>query len=287
MSEDSIRPLITGGGGQVGSAVAEFMAAEYPATVTATRTELDLTDGDRVRMEVERLEPTLIINCAAMTDVDGCEGDPHRAFQVNHEGPAHLAHAARAVGARLIHISTDFVFDGEKRTPYREQDPALPLSVYGRSKLRGEVAVLETNPDSLVVRSSWVYGGAAARFVRTILDRARRNLPLRVVTDQVGGPTYRVDLAGAILLLATLPVRGILHFANAGQCSRHEFAREIVRLAGLETPVEPIRDARVSGRAPRPPYSVLDTGRYREVTGAPVRDWRQALAEYLAGGGPS
>ena len=284
MTEGSNRPLITGGSGQLGSALGAVLSASFPATVCSTRLEIDVTDYDRVVTELDRLEPTVVVNCAGCTDVDGCESDPPTAFQVNRDGAANLARATRLVGARLIHISTDFVFDGRQTRAYREGDPPAPLSVYGRSKREGEKAVQDAYPDALVVRSSWVFGGLSGGFVNAILARARRGETLRVVDDQIGGPTGRFDLARAIERLLQIPATGILHFANAGRCSRHAFARAIVDAAGLHgievqaMPTEP-----QPGRAVRPACAVLDTGRYQALTGASIRDWREPLAEYLRG----
>lgn len=281
MSDENIRPLVTGSAGQVGSAVVELLTRRFPETIAATRAELDITDHGRLAVEVERLQPDLVVNCAAMTDVDGCERDPEQAFRINRDGPGVLARAARTIGARLIHLSTDFVFDGRQSVPYDEAATPHPESVYGRSKLEGERAIARETDDHLILRTSWVYGGERAGFVNAVISRAREGHPLRVVTDQVGGPTLRNDLANAILRLVEFPFRGILHFANAGRCSRHEFARQILQGAGLSASVDPISTVVRPGMARRPSWSVLDTTRYRRLTGAPVRHWKEALREYL------
>lgn len=281
MSEAVIQPLLTGSAGQVGSVLAELMSQRFPRTVCATRVELDITDLDRLNFEVERLRPDLIVNCAAMTDVDGCERDPERAYLINRDGPRALARAAAAVGARLIHLSTDFVFDGARQSPYDEEASPRPLSVYGRSKWEGEQAVMEETDDHVIVRTSWVFGGEVAGFVNAVLARGREGRPLQVVADQIGGPTFRDDLARAVLRIVAIPYRGILHFANEGHCSRDEFARQILRGAGISAPVEPIPTIPRPGLAQRPGYSVLDTTRYRRLTGAPVRHWKEALRECL------
>lgn len=281
MSEPGIRPLLIGSAGQVGSVLADLLSRRFPQAVCATRVELDVTDHDRLYAEVERLQPNVIVNCAAMTDVDGCEREPERAMLVNRDGPRALARAASSVGARIIHLSTDFVFDGTQQSPYDEAAAPRPLSAYGRSKWEGERAVMEEADDHLIVRTSWVFGGRGAGFVNAVIARGRNGRPLQVVTDQIGGPTFRNDLAEAIVRLVEIPHRGIIHFANAGHCSRREFAEEILRNAGLAASVEPIPTVASPGRAPRPCYSVLDTGLYRRLTGALVRHWKEALRDHL------
>jgi len=281
MSGPIIQPLVTGSAGQVGSAVGELLSQRYPGTVCATRAELDITDRDRLAAEVERLQPDVIINCAAMTDVDGCEREPERAFLINRDGPRLLAGAARQVGARLIHLSTDFVFDGTRTSPYDEAAAPRPLSVYGVSKWEGEQAVQHESPDHVILRTSWVFGGEGARFVNTVIARGRAGEPLRVVTDQAGGPTFRMDLAQAVLRLVEIPFRGIVHFANAGHCSRYEFALQILKDMGISASVEPIATVGAAGMAMRPSFSVLDITRYRQLTGAHVRHWKEALREFL------
>ena len=281
MSERVIQPLLTGSAGQVGSVLAEQLSQRFPRAVCATRVELDITDHDRLTAEVERLRPNVIINCAALTDVDGCEREPERAYRINRDGPRALARAASSVGARMIHLSTDFVFDGAQQSPYDEEAIPQPLSVYGRSKREGEQAVMEEAEDHVIVRTSWVFGGKAAGFVNAVIARGRDGRPLQVVADQIGGPTFRDDLAEAVLRLVEIPYRGIIHFANEGCCSRHEFAQQILRDAGISVPVEPIATVLGPGLARRPPYSALDTARYRRLTGASVRHWKEALRKYL------
>lgn len=281
MSGPVIQPLVTGCAGQVGSVVGEMLSRRFPGTICATRAELDITDGDRLAAEVERLRPDVIINCAAMTDVDGCEREPERAFLTNRDGPRMLARAARHAGARLIQLSTDFVFDGTQAAPYDEEAVPRPLSVYGVSKREGEQAVVQESGDHAILRTSWVFGGERAGFVNAVTSRGRSGQSLRVVTDQVGGPTFRKDLAQAILRLVETPYRGIIHFANSGHCSRYEFALQILEGAGISAPVEPITTVTGPGIARRPPFSVLDISRYRQLTGAPVRHWKEALQEFL------
>jgi dTDP-4-dehydrorhamnose reductase len=218
--------------------------------------------------------------------VDGAETDRARALAVNAEGPAHLARACEDVGARLVHVSTDYVFDGRQSRPYGEEDPPRPLGVYGATKLAGERAVLEARGPHLVVRTSGVFGAGGSRvkggsFPERILGRARQGLPLRVVSDQVFSPTYAPDLAVALLALVERQASGLVHVTNSGCCSWHELAVAALRLAGSDTPVEEIHAAELARPAPRPAYSVLANERFHALGLAPLRSWRDALAGFL------
>jgi len=273
-----MNPVILGAGGMLGRHLGEILQEELPQTVCATRDEVDITDYWELRWELERLAATVVVNCAAYTDVDGCESHPERAREVNAEGAGNVSRACREVGARLIHVSTDFVFDGITRRPYREEDPTHPLSVYGRSKLEGELAVASGTDDHLILRVSWLYGPHGRNFISAILDAARAGRPLRVVDDQTGTPTYTADLSRAIRRLLETDHRGVLHFANTGVCTRLAFASEALRLAGLgRRPVEPICSQDLDRPARRPEYSALDTGRYLELTGERPRPWQETL----------
>ncbi len=205
----------------LGSVVARRLEERYPDTVSATRAEADVTDRFRLEAEVERLRPTVIVNCAAYTDVDGCEVAPDRARRINAEGAENVARVAAGAGCRIVHLSTDFVFDGRATRPYSEDDPTDPLSEYGRSKLEGERRVAAAARDHLIIRTAWLYGRGRTNFVDVIRRRAREETLLKVVEDQVGSPTYVEDLAEAIAILIEVDHRGVVHFANAGSCSRH------------------------------------------------------------------
>jgi len=249
--------------------------------VALTSADLDIRDSKNVLATLERLGPAVVINAAAYTDVDGCESHEQHAMEVNGQGAAHLGAACRELGARLVHISTDFVFDGKSRRPYHPDDPVNPISAYGRSKAAGEKAVRETACNYLIVRTSWLFGTGGKNFVDSILRRAESGEPLRVVNDQVGRPTYADDLADAVARLIDCEAAGIVHFANAGQCSWFEFAEAIVHAAGHSTPVEPIRSEDLNRPAKRPAYSVLDCSDYIRLTGRHPRSWQSALQDYL------
>ena len=244
--------------------------------------QVDITRYESVTAMFERLRPGLVINAAAYTDVDGCESQVEQAFAVNATGPQHLARACREYGARLVHVSTDYVFDGRKHSPYLPEDPVNPQSVYGKSKAEGEQRVRQTLADHVIVRTSWLFGAGGRNFVKTILQAATERPELHVVTDQVGCPTYAKDLAAALLALGLSDRTGTYHFCNAGVCSWNAFASRILELAGLSTPVRPMTTAQLKRPAPRPAYSVLDTSRLTEHTGIQPRSWQEALAECMA-----
>jgi dTDP-4-dehydrorhamnose reductase len=243
--------------------------------------ELDICDADAVVDALTRLRPGLVVNSAAYTDVDGCESNVETAMAVNAHAPGHLAAGCGKIGARLVHFSTDFVFDGLSDLPYRPDDAANPLSVYGRSKWEGERAIHEARCTHLIVRTSWLFGLHGRNFVEAILARAEANEPLRVVNDQFGRPTAADDLADAVVRLLDAGAEHTIHFANGGRCSRFEFAREIVRRSGSRSTVEPISSQELHRPARRPAFSVLDTSRYTEITGAEPDSWQNALGRYL------
>lgn len=267
----------------LGRAVTSVLEQEFPGTISATRAEADVTDRFRLESEVERLRPDVVINCAAYTDVDGCEIDPDRARRVNAEGAENAARAAAAAGCPIVHLSTDFVFDGRKSTPYTEDDRPVPLSEYGRTKLEGERRVAEVAPHHLIVRTSWLYGPGRGNFVEAIRTRAGNGGPLRVVDDQFGSPTYVADLGRALCALIQKSTRGLVHFANAGVCSRYALAQAILAACGMSTVrLESIATGAAGRIAVRPAYSALDTSRYTHLTGETPRPWQEALRDYLA-----
>jgi dTDP-4-dehydrorhamnose reductase len=258
--------------------------------------DFDLKDRNQVDETISRLSPTVIINCAAFTNVDGCETQEEFATSVNGAGVGSLARAAKRVGAVLVHISTDYVFDGTKAVPYTEEDAPNPQSAYGRSKLAGEQAILDSGLDEYyIIRTSWLYGPGGKNFVETILRLAQEREELRVVADQVGTPTYTGDLAQAIFSLlvldsphpSSLTHYGVYHFSNAGQCSWHEFACAIVQTFAAEggqvkvKSILPITTAEYPLPASRPANSVFDKSKYSRVTGAFVPTWQESLQTYF------
>src|SRR5512133_2038447 len=242
--------------------------------------EIDITSLESTERILKTLKPEVVINCAAYTDVDGCETNVETAMQVNGEGVAHLAMATREIGARLVHVSTDYVFDGGKGSPYVEDDAPCPLGVYGESKLAGEMNAA-FNPDHLIVRTQWLYGLHGKNFVETMLRLAGEKDQLAVVDDQVGSPTWTVDLAHAIVALLKTGHRGVYHAANSGFCSWNDFAKAIFEESGLQVKVKSMTTEELNRPARRPLYSTLDCSKLVRDTGFQPQSWRAALTAYL------
>jgi len=275
-----VRILVTGAGGQLGRELIEVLASQE--VHGRDHHALDITDRHAVIATVEQVRPSWVINAAAYNDVDGAEVASELAFAVNAAGAGYLAEAAARAGADMMHISTDYVFDGRKGTPYTELDRPDPLSVYGRTKYEGELQVLSAHPSACVLRTAWLYGEYGNNFVKAILKAAERGGPLRVVADQVGSPTWTRHLARAIGALIQTPARGLFHVANAGACSRFEFARAIVQ---GRVEVQPISAAEAARPAPRPANSALVSERWQAAGLQPLPDWERALGDYLGEAG--
>src|SRR5579859_1116843 len=248
--------------------------------VGLTSSEADIRDAAEVLRTVEQIRPAWIVLSAAYTDVDGCEENQNLAFAVNLDGAVNVAKAAKATGARLLFLSSDYVFDGRKTTPYETGDSRNPQSVYGRSKAEAEVRLLEILPECCIVRTSWLFGLGGKCFPDTILKLAAGRPTLDVVNDQRGSPTYTVDLARSIAQLCERGASGIVHDTNAGNCTWYEFAREIVERAGLPTEVRPVSSQQMARPAPRPAYSVLSPASLNDL-GIAMPPWQDALHRYL------
>ena len=251
-----------------------------PEAVGCDYVDFDIGDAQATLREIRRLAPRLIVNCAAATDVDRCELDHDYADRANVIGPAHVAEAAATIGARLLHVSTDFVFDGSKGRPYVETDEPRPINHYGLSKLLGEQAVLAAAPDALIVRTSWLYGEGNAHFPAKVLAWADSATEIRVVDDQWGSPTYAEDLACALNALVESGAEGVFHLGGAGCVSRHDWAREIVAVTGSDACVLPASTADFPLPAARPPSSCLDCSKAARL-GVELPPWRDGLARYL------
>jgi len=272
--------LITGGSGQLGSALQRVLGSRGERFAAPSHAELDVCDAEAVARAFARHAPRVVVNCAALTKVDTCERDPQLAERANAEAPARLAAACAKSGAKLLQLSTDYVFAGDASRPIREDDAPAPRSVYGRTKLGGERAALAA-PGALVVRTSWVYG-RGRNFPAAILAQAREGKPLRVVADQRGRPTYASDLAEAIVALVAAGASGAVNFANDGEATWLEFARAVLDSCGFaDRPIEPLTTEQLGLPAPRPAYSVLDLGKAKSL-GVTPRHWREALAAYLS-----
>ena len=277
--------LLFGALGMLGGDLQPILSARHEVIGRDVH-DLDITDSVQTEKEIRLLRPEVVINAAAFTDVDGCESQRGRAFSVNADGAGHVARGCRSAGVRLIHLSTDYVFDGTSRVPYTEESPPHPLNVYGESKLRGELLIQEAGGNHLILRTAWLYGKHGKNFVDTILRLASQQEELRVVDDQWGSPTFTRDLSGAIAQLLDKDVRGILHITNSGSCSWFEFTQKILETKGIpgrKIRVLPISSRELNRPARRPSNSVLDCSRFQRITGAKMRLWNEALRDYLSG----
>jgi len=280
---DSI--VITGGYGMLANALLRKLAQRKLSVHAVDRDVCDITRESDVASLFQSARPTLLINCAAHTKVDQCEDEEAAANAINGTGVGLLAAACKKSGAMLVHFSTDFVFDGQGKRPYRSDDPVGPVSAYGRSKLLGEQKLQEHAPDKwLILRTAWLYGRNGPNFPRTIVERGKAGQPLKVVDDQIGSPTYTEDLAAATLELIELGKNGIWHLSNSGQTSWFEFARAALEEFGVKAEVAPTTTAQWLAIRPkqarRPAYSVLDVSPFEKATGHPMRPWREALRDY-------
>lgn len=242
--------------------------------------EVDIRDAEKVGEVVKKAHPDWIVLAAAYTNVDDCESHPDLAFAVNRDGAVNVAQAAKRAGSKLLFLSSDYVFDGKKTSPYETEDARNPQSVYGRSKAEAEVRLRDVMPDCCIARTSWLFGTGGKCFPDTILKLAGSRPVLDVVNDQRGCPTYSIDLARAIIQLCRQQASGIVHATNAGDCSWFEFAREIVKGAGLAAEVRPVSSQQMARPAPRPAYSVL-SARSLQQYGIAVPTWQDALQRYL------
>ena len=282
-----MRIVIIGSGGRLGAALMRAYQ-EVHQVVGFSHAEMDLSDHDDVKQMVSRLKFDLLINCAALTNVDLCEECPDQAFQVNAGAPELLAGISDEKNARLIHFSTDYVFDGQKPTPYLEEDEAAPLSVYGESKREGEEKVLAVNDQHLVIRVSWVFGPDRPSFIDNIITRAQQNEQVEAVADKFSTPTYTRDIAEMLPRFFKKDIGGLLHLTNAGEATWQQYAQYALDCCGESgmplraTTVAPLSLSDMkSFVAQRPAYTVLATERYQALAGNPPRPWREAVAEYV------
>ena len=274
-----MRLLVTGAGGMLGRDVVRVAEAAGHDVLGLPRAELDVTDAAAVGRTVEAARPDGVVNCAAWTDVDGAEADEDGATAVNGPGAGHVADAAAAAGAAVVHVSSDYVFDGTKQSPYVESDPPAPVSAYGRGKLAGERAVLGGAGARAVVRSSWLFGAGGRNFVETMLALGAERGEVRVVGDQVGCPTWTGHLAPVLVALVAGRATGTFHVAGTGAASWHAFARAIFEAAGMTVRVHETTTGEFPRPAPRPAFSVLASER-RDAPRLPP--WQEGLAAYLA-----
>lgn len=281
-----MKVLLTGSTGQLGRELTKQLIKKEIDHVGYDIPEFDITDKEKVLEIIKKEAPTVVINCGALTNVDGCETQKELAMAINAKGPEYLAEIARDQDIVLVQVSTDYVFDGngisENGTlrPYIETDPTDPKTIYGESKAAGEKAVAAITPKYFIVRTAWLYGDGN-NFVKTMLDLASKNPKLTVVNDQVGSPTSTVDLAEAIIDLIHTSAYGIYHGTCEGQCSWYDFALEIFKQSGIDIPVEPVTSEQFVRPAPRPKYSVLENRGLNQLQLNRFRQWQISLAEYL------
>lgn len=281
--------LVTGASGQLGSSLRRLAGEEEAGRFLFTDVDsLDICDADAVKAYVNEHRVGYILNCAAYTAVDKAEDDESLAGRINADAVRNLGRAASASGAKVIHISTDYVFDGTNCRPYVETDATCPVSAYGRTKLAGERALLEACPDSVIIRTAWLYSEYGSNFVKTMLRLGSEREELGVVFDQVGTPTYAGDLARVMLRVVEAGgagrfIPGIYHYSNEGVCSWYDFTVKIMQLAGLKSRIRPIESSEYPARAARPPFSVLNKGKIKRTYGADIPHWEESLRVCLAG----
>ena len=274
-----MRVIVTGADGQLGHDLRRTLG-QYDL-ISYSIEDLDIVDLSAVVNRIEEIGPDVVVNCAAYTDVDGCENNQTQAYKVNAGGPQNLAIACERSGAAILQVSTDFIFDGTKGSPYLEFDNPNPLNVYGRSKLAGEIYVSSLTNRYYIVRTAWLYGHNGNNFVKSILRIAQEKEKLRIVNDQIGSPTFTYDLAERIADIILSESYGIYHVVNGGQCSWYDFGKKILELAGVKRTVDPISSGDLDQPAKRPKYSVLDDLSLRTRGFSPLRTWEEGLVAYF------
>lgn len=273
--------LITGANGQLGREIAiQYKEKEHIDLILTDVSDLDITNAYKVYSFVNENKPDVIINCAALTAVDKCETEIDMAYRINTIGPKNLATAANLIGAEIVQVSTDYVFSGEVNESLTEFDAVKPQTVYGKTKLEGEILVKNHNSKHYIVRTAWLYGDGN-NFVKTMINLSETNKTLKVVNDQRGTPTSSVDLARVIIKLVEDKNYGVFHCTCKGECTWYEFTKEIFRLKGIDTEVLPCTTDEFPRPAKRPEYSVLRNYMLELTTGDITRDWKEAIEEYL------
>ncbi|SDW68948.1 dTDP-4-dehydrorhamnose reductase [Paenibacillus sp. CF384] len=282
--QEQLKILVTGANGQLGQELVHLNVRPHIQILGYGRDNLDITNAEQCANVVSDYQPDVIIHCAAYTAVDKAESDADEAYRINALGTRHVAMAAKACGAKLCYISTDYVFDGQGSEPYEIEEPTNPQTVYGQTKLAGEQEVAALLQRYYIVRTSWVYGKYGSNFVRTILKLASERDHLKVVDDQIGSPTYTLDLALFLIELVQTDSYGVYHASNSGSCSWFEFAQAIIQYKGMADStftIEPCSTAEFPRPAARPAYSVMSHSAIRGAGLEDLRPWREALMHYL------
>jgi dTDP-4-dehydrorhamnose reductase len=277
-----MKVAVTGAAGQLGKDVVIELKNQNFEVLALDRNDLDITNEHAVTSYMEKNRPDIILHCAAYTNVDGAEEDEDTAYKVNALGSEYLAKAAAKIDAKMLQVSTDYVFDGTASEPYETDHPTKPLGAYGRTKLAGEEFVKEYLEKYFIVRTAWVFGVHGNNFVKTMMRLGKEREELGVVHDQIGSPTYTVDLAKFMIELMQTDKYGIYHATNDGICSWYEFAMEIFKQSEIEVKVNPLTTEQFPRPAARPKYSVLSKSKNEEQGLTPLRHWKEALAAYLA-----
>lgn len=280
--------LITGASGLLGRALLGRLKAKYKV-VSLTHKDADITQEKKVLRIFASVKPWLVIHAAAYTDVDTCESNPKKAYAINAKGTRNIAKAAKGSGSILIYISTDYVFSGRKKSPYQEQDRAIPISVYGKTKLKGEEFIKRLLKRYLIIRTSWLFGAGRNTFIDTVLKKAKVSKVLKIVAEKYSSPTYVLDLAKAIAEVIDKinskrwqdKFYGTYHITNSGFCSWYEYAKYILELKKVKVKLKPISLADIEFKARRPVFSALDNSKYASLAAGPLRSWQQALKEYI------
>jgi dTDP-4-dehydrorhamnose reductase len=278
------RILVIGAKGMLGRDLVEVLrtSSRNDEVVAWDLGDLDIREEQSTIAKIESIYPEIVINVAAFTNVDECESNEEKVFAINAEGMRHVALGALRCHAKVVYLSTDYVFDGRKKEPYLESDPPNPLNVYGRSKWKGEQYVQELVENSLIIRTQWLYGRYGNNFVTSILRQVREKRVLSIVNDQIGSPTYTKDLSKAISVLIQRDVKGIFHVANSDLCTWYTFGQAILKLTGIVgVKIIPISSKELGRPAPRPSYSALSTQKLKRETGMMLRPWSEALKDYL------
>lgn len=274
--------LLTGSGGMLAYDIRREAESRDYSLFPYSKQTLDITNRDRVLRVVSEVKPDIVLNCAGYTDVDGSETDIERAERVNVLASGYLAEAAAESSATLVHFSTDYIFDGKKKKPYRESDKPNPLCQYGRTKLASEENIQTLTKKNLIIRTSWLYGLKSENFVKTILQQAKTSRKLKVVDDQIGSPTACRDVALATFHLIEQGASGVVHFADAGECSWYVLSQQIIEFSPFtNVQIEPMKSNQLHRPARRPPYSVLDTSRYSKITKETPPRWEESLELFI------
>jgi dTDP-4-dehydrorhamnose reductase len=275
-----MRMLITGSDGLMGTNILPYLGSQFEV-IPSVESEWDIRSPEQSELIIRDSRPDVLLNLAAMTDVDGCEDRQEAAFLVNGEAPGMLAEICSRHGVHMIQVSTDYVFDGKKGSPYTEEDATNPLSVYGRSKKRGEERVLANLTTATIIRTEWIYGNGGANFITKVVKAACSKGSVKVVDDQTGAPTHARDLGRPVAEAARRRLQGVYHVTNSGSCTWYGFAKHIFSFLRMDVPCSPVSSDAYGSKAARPAYSVLDCAKIEAHTGVHMRSWQEALEEYL------